>query len=95
MKKTKLTIKWTSQFKKDYKTAEKRGLKLQLLHEVIAQLANGKTLPAQYRDHPLTGNWANFRECHIRPDWLLVYHLDGDVLVLTLTRTGSHSDIFK
>ena len=92
---TKFTVKFTTQFKKDYKLAMRRGLKIELLDEVIAKLARGEELPEKNRDHALTGNWVGHRECHIQPDWLLVYHVANDVLVLTLTRTGSHSDLFS
>lgn len=88
------TVKFTTQFKKDYKLAIKRGLKISLLDAVIADLANGVALPEKSNDHALSGNWLGHRECHILPDWLLIYRIDGDVLVLTLTRTGSHSDLF-
>ena len=94
MRKTKYTVKSTSQFKKDYKLAMKRGLKINLLEDVIAALAMGETLPEKNKDHALTGNWAGHRECHILPNWLLVYRIEDDVLVLTLARTGTHSDLF-
>lgn len=94
MMQTKYIVKPTTQFKKDYKLAMKRGLNIGLLEEVIATLAMGETLPAKNKDHALSGNWAGHRECHVLPDWLLVYRVDDDVLVLTLTRTGTHSDIF-
>lgn len=91
---SKLAVKVTSKFKKDYKTAIKRGLDISLLEAIIEKLANQETLSPENRDHQLSGNWANFRECHILSDWLLVYRVEQDVLVLTLARTGSHSDIF-
>ena len=91
---TKYTVKFTTQFKKDYKLAMKRGLKIALLDEVITTLANGLPLPDKNDDHALTGNWIGHRECHVLPDWLLIYRIDGDVLVLTLARTGTHSDLF-
>lgn len=94
MKRTKYTVKPTTQFKKDYKLAVKRGLDIALLEGIIAMLAMGHPLPEKNRDHALTGNWTGHRECHIQPDWLLVYRVEGDVLVLTLSRTGSHSDLF-
>lgn len=94
MMETKFTVKPTSQFKKDYKLAKKRGLKIELLKDVIAKLAMGEALPEKNRDHALTGNWVGHRECHIQPDWLLVYRIEDDVLVLTLARTGTHSDLF-
>ena len=78
---TKLTVKYTAQFKKDLK----RGMKIELLNNVITDLANGVPLPEKNNDHPLTGNWVGHRECHILPDWLLIYRVDGDVLVLTNT----------
>ena len=92
--KKKYDIKATAQFKKDYKLAKKRGLDIKLLAKVINTLAEGENLPAKYKDHALKGKWKNFRECHIQPDWLLVYQIIKDTLVLTLSRTGTHSDIF-
>lgn len=71
----------------------KRGLKIGLLEDVIAALAMGEPLPEKNKDHALTGNWAGYRECHILPDWLLLYRIEDDVLVLTLARTGTHSDL--
>ena len=94
MKKTKYTVKPTTQFKKDYKLAIKRGLKISLLEDIIAVLAMGESLPDKNQDHALGGNWVGHRECHIQPDWLLIYRIEDDVLVLTLTRTGTHSDLF-
>ena len=93
MKKTKLTVKFTTQFRKDYKLAMKRGLRIALLEEVVERLAMGEPLPEKNRDHALTGDWVGHRECHIQPDWLLIYRMEGDVLGLTLARTGSHSDL--
>lgn len=95
MKKTKYNVKATSQFKKDYKLSTKRGLDVNLLDEVIAMLAKGEKLPERNYDHALGHNWTGHRECHIQPDWLLVYWIDDDVLVLTLVRTGTHSDLFR
>lgn len=91
---TKYQVKTTTHFKKDYKLAMRRGRKMNLLKEVITLLAMGETLPEKYKDHSLTGNWSEHRECHIQPDWLLIYRIEDDVLVLTLSRTGSHSDLF-
>ena len=91
----KYTVKPTSQFKKDYKAAIKRGLNIELLEDVVRLLAEGAALPERNKDHALTGNWVGHRECHILPDWLLIYHIKDDVLVLTLTRTGTHSELFK
>lgn len=90
----KYTIKHTSQFKKDYKLAKRRGLNLSLLKEIISRLANGEQLEEKYCDHDLSGDWKGHRECHIQPDWLLVYRIEDDVLILTLSRTGTHSDLF-
>lgn len=94
MRKTKYTVKLTTQFKKDYKLAMKRGLKINLLEDIIASLAMGEPLPEKNKDHALTGNWVGHRECHILPDWLLIYRIEDDVLVLTLARTGTHSNLF-
>lgn len=95
MRKTKYRVKSTTQFKKDYKLAVKHGLKIELLEDVIAALAMGEPLPEINKDHPLSGNWVKHRECHILPDWLLIYRIEDDVLVLTLTRTGTHSDLLR
>ena len=94
MRKTKNTVKATTQFKKDFKLAMKRGLKIELLEEVIAALAMGETLPEKHKDHALTGNWVGHRECHVLPYWLLIYRIEDNVIVLTLARTGTHSDLF-
>ena len=94
MRKTKYTVKPTTQFKKDFKLAMKRGLKIELLEEVIAALAMGEVLPEKHKDHALTRNWGGHRECHVLPDWLLIYRIEDEVLVLTLTRTVTHSDLF-
>ena len=91
---TKYTVKATTQFKKDYKLSIKRGLKIDLLEQIVANLADGTPLAEKNKDHALTGNWAGHRECHILPDWLLVYRFEDDVLILTLARTGTHSDLF-
>ncbi len=87
-------IVWTAQFKKDYKLAMKRRLDIELLDDIIRTLSRGETLPPKNKDHSLSGEWAGHRECHIQPDWLLIYRIDDDVLVLTLSRTGTHSDLF-
>ena len=94
MTETKYIVKTTTQFKKDYKLAIKRGLKIDLLKDIVAVLAMGEKLPEKNKDHALTGNWVGHRECHILPDWLLIYRIEDDVLVLTLARTSSHSDLF-
>ena len=94
MRKTKYIVKTTTQFRKDYKRAMKRGLKIELLEQVVESLALGQPLPEKNRDHELSGVWTGHRECHILPDWLLVYRIEDEVLVLTLARTGTHSDLF-
>ena len=83
------------QFKKDYKLAKRRGLNLSLLKEIVFKLANGIPLDPKNKDHPLAGNWAGHRECHLQPDWLLIYRYEDNVLILTLARTGTHSDLFN
>lgn len=92
---TALTVKFTAAFKRDYKRMIKQGRDIKRLDKVIELLANGESLPEKYRDHKLSGNCSNHRECHIQPDWLLIYHVKEDTLVLSLTRTGSHSDLFS
>lgn len=87
-------IKPTSRFQKDVKRCQKRGCDMALLTDVIKRLAAGEQLDAAYRDHPLTGRYRACRECHIEPDWLLVYEIDGGTLILYLMRTGTHSDLF-
>ena len=94
----KYTIKFTAKFKKDYKLALKRGYSREKLETVIALLAEGtnqEILLSKYRDHALSGNWSGYRECHIEPDWLLIYEIVEDILVLSLSRTGTHSDLFQ
>ncbi len=81
-------------FKKDLKTAQKRGYNLSLLEVVVNTLASGKSLPQKYKDHSLFGDYQGCRECHITPDWLLIYEIENDELILYLTRTGTHSDLF-
>lgn len=88
------SVVWTTKFKRDYKIAMKRHLDINLLDDIIRKLARGEMLPKKNRDHELTGDWIGHRECHIQPDWLLLYRIDDNVLVLTLTRTGTHSDIY-
>ena len=91
----KYKIRRTSQFKKDYKRSIKRGLTIDKLDKAIELLAKDGFLPPEYRDHPLVGDKKGLRECHIEPDWLLVYRIDHGVLVLVLTSTGTHSDILE
>lgn len=90
----KYEIRFTNRFKKDIKLAKKQGKNLDKLFKIIEKLAQGKTLEAKYRDHSLTGDYQGTRECHIEPDWLLIYEIFEDVLVLSLQRVGSHSDLF-
>lgn len=84
----------TNQFRKDLKLAQKRGYDLEKLKAVLHVLANGQTLDPKYKDHVLVGNYVGCRECHIQPDWLLIYRVDGDQLIVILSRTGTHSDLF-
>lgn len=84
----------TSQFKRDYKRMKKRGLNMAELQIVLDKLCADKPLEERHRDHALVGRYAGFRECHIRPDWLLVYAIDKDRLILVASRTGTHSDLF-
>lgn len=84
----------TSMFKKDLKTAKKRGYDLQLLSDIVDTLALGLPLDEKYKDHKLIGNYQGCRECHITPDWLLIYEITEEELILYLTRTGTHSDLF-
>ncbi len=88
-------IKYTAQFKKDLKQAQKQHKDLDSLFEVIDLLAEGGKLDAKHRDHDLSGNYKGARECHIEPDWLLIYEIRSNVLVLMLYRLGSHSELFK
>ena len=87
----KYTIERTSQFK----NAEKQGLDMDELKTVIKMLADGEKLPEKYRDHPLKGDYKGHRECHIEPDWLLIYKITESILVLSLVRTGTHSRLFR
>lgn len=89
------TIKPTARFQKDLKRIQKRGYDVSLLTEVVKKLALGESLPPKNKDHFLTGNFEGCRECHITPDWLLIYEIAEDSLFLYLTRTGTHSDLFK
>lgn len=89
-----LELVMTSQFKKDLKRINKWGKDLSLLKQVLQILCEEKELGAKFRDHALTGNYIGFRECHVQPDWLLIYAIDKEDLILTASRTGSHSDLF-
>jgi mRNA interferase YafQ len=88
-----LTINYTSQFKRDYKRIKKQNKDLSKLRTVIEILATGNELEQKYKDHPLIGDWKGYRDCHIEPDWIVIYKRTIDTL--TLQRTGSHSELFK
>ncbi len=89
------SLSFTTAYKKGYKRMQKRGADMSLLNSVVDQLRCGKRLDEKYRDHQLEGAFNDFRECHIKPDWLLIYKIEEDVLVLTLTNTGTHADLFN
>lgn len=88
-------VKYSSRFKKGLRLAVKRGLDISLLEEVIENLRTGVLLDAKYKDHQLSGNYKGYRECHIQPDWLLIYLIEDDILTLTLVDAGTHADLFK
>lgn len=90
-----LTVSMTSKFRKDFKRLKRRNKDIPKLHRVVELLSKEQTLDESYRDHALTGNYAGFRELHIEPDWLLIYCIQDDVLMLSLIRTGTHSDLFR
>jgi len=89
-----LEIFLSNKFKKDLKLAIKRGYDISLLDAIVSRLASGETLEEKYKDHALIGNYSDFRECHITPDWLLIYQINNKKLILVLSRTGTHSDLF-
>ena len=89
-----LKVVLSNRFKRDLKLAARRGYSFELLDEIVEKLARKELLPEKNKDHELTGDWVGHRECHIQPDWLLIYRIEDDVLVLTLARTGTHSDLF-
>lgn len=91
----KYDVQFTSRFKRDLKLAKKQNKNLDKLFTVIDILANGGTLDAKYKDHELVGNYKGTRECHVEPDWILIYEIYNDVLVLMLYRLGSHAELFK
>lgn len=91
----KYELEYGGKFLKDLKLAKRRGLDLNELKEVTDVLQEGNPLPEKYKDHPLTGNYKGFRECHINPDWLLIYNKKETIMVISLYRTGTHSDLFK
>lgn len=90
-----LTIKYQNTFKKEYRKIIKRGYDSSLFEEVVRMLVNEIQLPQKYRDHELKGEFKGYRECHIQPDWLLIYKIEDNKLILTLARTGTHSDLFN
>ena len=87
-------IQYTSRMKRDAKRMKRQGKDISKLTLVLSLLSSGKPLPQNYRDHPLNGNLSDFRECHIEPDWLLMYQIYEDTLILSATATGSHADLF-
>lgn len=91
---SKYNVKYTNKFSKDLKLMKKRGYNISLLKEIVEILADGKKLPEKNRDHNLVEEYKGYRECHITPDWLLIYKIVEDELILLLTNTGSHSDLF-
>ena len=88
------TVIPTAKFRKDLKRIQKRGYDISLITDIIKKLAAGEALPVKNKDHQLSGDYSHCRECHITPDWLLIYKIEDSILVLTLTRTGTHSDLF-
>lgn len=89
-----LKIRYHTSFKKDYKRVVKRGYNIKLMEEIIQKIAKGEPLPEKNKDYSLSGDYIGCRECHITPDWLLIYEMDHESIVLYLTRTGTHSDLF-
>ena len=89
-----LKLRYSKQFKKDFKLSQKRDLPMQKLKTILEKLVNGIPLEEKHHDHPLSGNYTSFRECHIEPDWLLIYKIDQNELILVAQRTGTHSDLF-
>ena len=87
-------VQWTKQYKKDVKLAKKRNYKMEELYSIVEKLANDEILEERYHDHSLEGNWEGHRELHIRSDWLLIYQKKDNLLILELSRTGTHSDLF-
>ena len=88
-----MELRTTGKFRKDYKRCKKRGFDMSLLEKVVETLLAGKPLEGKYHDHGLVGQYAGHRECHILPDWLLIYYVDNESLILTAVRTGTHSDL--
>lgn len=90
-----LTIRWSTCFKRDVKTAQKRGMDMRKFKIIADHLVEENSLPTKFKDHRLTGNWGGHRECHLGPDWLLIYRIDEDQEILELVRMGSHADLFE
>ena len=90
----KFSLKLTKRYLRDLKLARKRGMDENLLNEIISKLLNGESLPEKNRDHQLLGDYEGYRECHITPDWLLIYVKDTEIKIISLSRTGTHSDLF-
>lgn len=91
----KFEVRFINQFKNDLKLSQKQGKNVDKLFAIVEKLANGEPLEEKYRDHALTGNYKNCRECHIEPDWLLVHEIFDDVLVLLFNRVGTYAELFK
>jgi len=91
----KYQVQPTSKYRKDRKRLIRRGLDMTKLDAVIKKLANGEKLEPKYRDHALAGSFKNYRDCHIEPDWVLIYKIDNDQLILVLSETGSHADLLE
>ena len=89
-----MIVRKTNRYLKDVELLKKRHCDLSLLDDAVEKLSKGEKLPPSYRDHSLSGQYSNCRECHIKPDWLLVYYIDDGELILFLLRTGTHSDLF-
>ena len=91
----KYSLVLSGRFKKSLKLARKRGLNIDLLETIVEKLLRGIPLDEKNRDHDLSGRYKGYRECHIQPDWLLIYLIEDDILTLTLVDTGTHADLFK
>lgn len=90
-----LKVKYSNRFKKGLRLAVKRGLDITLLEDIVVKLKLRTPLDEKYKDHALSGNYKGYRECHIQPDWLLIYLIEDDILTLTLVDTGTHADLFN
>ena len=88
-------IRFNNRMKRDVKLMKKRGKNLSKLEDILTKLANGETLPDKNKDHQLKGEWQDFRECHIEPNWLLIYRIENEELILYATATGTHADLFE